>query len=437
MSKIKLFLFLTLSFYNLKAQDSKDFESENLVTNPSFEEIEDCPTSYGTIDFATGWLGLKFTPDLFSACAEQSKVKTPQNFFGYQKPATGNNYVGILAYHDNTQKEYITSNFTKPLERGKAYYVSLKWSLAEDYSNFACNNLGILFTNNIDNIEGRIIKPQVQVKEFLENTDDWQVIQDTIITEDNYDFIVIGNFQDKAGTSTKTMKKDAYPAAYYFIDDIEVREIDIPVIKNGFIKIKGKIEDIQTQKSISNAKVDFVLSNIKYRAYEESNSQGVYEFSNMQKTTKFLLQVHAEGYHSQSKIVEVTNEDEIVADFHLEPSKLGSTIVLENIVFETGKSILHPKSFHELDMIAEFLKTHPHFHVEIGGHTDSTGDDKLNLQLSENRANAVMQYLIEHGIIDEKRLVHKGYGERKPIAPNDTEANRLKNRRVELKIVKD
>jgi outer membrane protein OmpA-like peptidoglycan-associated protein len=72
--------------------------------------------------------------------------------------------------------------------------------------------------------------------------------------------------------------------------------------------------------------------------------------------------------------------------------------------------------------------------IELSGHTDSKGSDKYNLKLSKERAEAVFNYLVSKGI-DEKRLTHKGYGAKQPIADNATDAGRAKNRRVEFKIV--
>jgi outer membrane protein OmpA-like peptidoglycan-associated protein len=71
--------------------------------------------------------------------------------------------------------------------------------------------------------------------------------------------------------------------------------------------------------------------------------------------------------------------------------------------------------------------------IEVGGHTDSDGDDVHNQKLSENRAKSVVDYLLNKGISKE-RLSHKGYGETKPVAPNDTPQNKAKNRRTEVKV---
>lgn len=110
----------------------------------------------------------------------------------------------------------------------------------------------------------------------------------------------------------------------------------------------------------------------------------------------------------------------------------GST-AFKNVLFESGSTTLLPVSFDELDRLAELLTKVDALRVEIGGHTDDVGGDATNLQLSEGRAASVKSYLIEQGI-DENRITTTGYGESKPVAPNDTEEGRAKNRRTTFKL---
>lgn len=419
----------------LYAQDVADVAAINLVMNHSFEEQEETPSDYGQINWASGWFGLQFTPDLFANDATQTKVAAPRNFFGEQDPANGKAYSGILAYHENQQREFVATALSEPLQAGHAYYISFKVSLAEAYSNLACNRLGALLTNDLENArEGA--SPQVQSKAIIQEYQDWAIISDTIIAEEDYSFLVIGNFYANEQVTTLERGNRGYPAAYYYIDEVVVKPVEIPILKEGFIKISGKVKDQKTGKAIA-ARLDFVLTNIKYRAYEEANAQGKYEFSNMQRTTKFLLQASAKGYHSISKMIDVGEKDEVVVDFEMQPSSIGSTVVLESIVFESGEAVLHERSFEELNMIAKFLKEHPNYHVEISGHTDNLGQANKNLQLSEARAQAVVSYLHKQKNVKIDRLQAKGYGQEKPIASNDSEEGRKMNRRVELTIVKD
>ena len=106
-------------------------------------------------------------------------------------------------------------------------------------------------------------------------------------------------------------------------------------------------------------------------------------------------------------------------------------LVLEGVQFDNDKATLRPEAFAILDKVAIGLKDWGDVNIEVAGHTDSKSDDEYNLKLSQRRAEAVRDYLISKGISAD-RLTAKGYGESKPIADNETEEGRFKNRRVEL-----
>lgn len=107
----------------------------------------------------------------------------------------------------------------------------------------------------------------------------------------------------------------------------------------------------------------------------------------------------------------------------------------EKIQFEYNKATIMEASFDLMNEITQVLKDNPHIKkVSIEGHTDSDGADAYNLKLSDGRAKAVADYLIEHGI-DKNRLTAKGFGETKPLVPNDTDEGKATNRRVEFNIL--
>lgn len=110
------------------------------------------------------------------------------------------------------------------------------------------------------------------------------------------------------------------------------------------------------------------------------------------------------------------------------------TIRLENVSFESGASTLNDKAKAELDILVSLLNKYPKMTIEIGSHTDSEGEDAANLQLTEARAKALLDYLVEKKV-DGSRLKAKGYGETKPVDSNDTEAGRAKNSRTEFQIL--
>ena len=106
-------------------------------------------------------------------------------------------------------------------------------------------------------------------------------------------------------------------------------------------------------------------------------------------------------------------------------------LVLEGVNFDFDKATLRQEDVSELDKDVEALKAWGDVNIEVAGHTDSMGSDAYNMKLSQQRAEAVRNFLISRGVAAD-RLTAKGYGESQPVADNATEEGRFKNRRVEL-----
>ncbi len=109
----------------------------------------------------------------------------------------------------------------------------------------------------------------------------------------------------------------------------------------------------------------------------------------------------------------------------------GKVVVLNSIYFDQSSSVLRPESGPQLDELAEVLRQNPTTRIEIRGHTDNIGDFDLNVKLSRDRCQAVVEYLLKKGLA-ANRLQILGRGPIDAVAPNNTEENRKKNRRVEL-----
>jgi outer membrane protein OmpA-like peptidoglycan-associated protein len=130
---------------------------------------------------------------------------------------------------------------------------------------------------------------------------------------------------------------------------------------------------------------------------------------------------------------ELTENESVVKPnakgIHLERNQ---TVILQNLAFSTGSIQLPETARRELKQWADFLYAHKGLMIEIRGHTDNTGFPSANLILSEQRAKAVYDYFLSEGIA-AKRLTYKGYGDTRPFTSNDSESNRNKNRRIELR----
>ncbi len=124
--------------------------------------------------------------------------------------------------------------------------------------------------------------------------------------------------------------------------------------------------------------------------------------------------------------------DEFADWYPLEEDKV---IPLDNILFDTDKSTLRTKGQNDLDRLYKILLEYPTMEIEVGGHTDSQGGFDYNMQLSNRRARAVVNYLANKGI-EQDRLSYIGYGTTRHFATNDTEEGRQQNRRVEFRIRK-
>ncbi len=112
----------------------------------------------------------------------------------------------------------------------------------------------------------------------------------------------------------------------------------------------------------------------------------------------------------------------------------GRVIQLKDIFFEFSKAELHPRSYVELEKLLTIMNQHPKMAIEVHGHTDTTGDERFNLELSEKRTQSVADFLVQNGIA-AKRITTKGLGSSVPIASNGTEEGRALNRRVEFVIL--
>ncbi|MDX5320636.1 MAG: OmpA family protein [Bacteroidota bacterium] len=157
----------------------------------------------------------------------------------------------------------------------------------------------------------------------------------------------------------------------------------------------------------------------------------------LKANSDYALNVAKEGYlfHSENFALKQSAEtDPFIIEVRLKKLKVDEHVVLNNVFFDVDKYDLKSESRVELDKLVDFMNANPSLKIEIGGHTDNTGNPGANQKLSEDRARSVYAYLVEKGI-NANRLRFKGYGANKPIATNDSEEGRKKNRRTEYRII--
>jgi outer membrane protein OmpA-like peptidoglycan-associated protein len=117
-------------------------------------------------------------------------------------------------------------------------------------------------------------------------------------------------------------------------------------------------------------------------------------------------------------------------------SARGLIVSMSDVLFDTGKYTLKPGAREKLAKVAGILLAYPSLNIEVGGYTDNVGGDDMNQKLSENRAGAVRDYLVQEGVVGNS-VSARGYGNTLPVASNDNAAGRQENRRVELVVSGD
>ena len=179
---------------------------------------------------------------------------------------------------------------------------------------------------------------------------------------------------------------------------------------------------------------------------DNSTGKIIETFSTNSATGKFIITlnsgrnygiaVKASGYlfHSENFDISAGSDDNLVnKTIELKNIAIGSKIALRNIFFDLGKATLRVESNSELDRLVKLMQDVPTLKIEISGHTDNTGSALINDALSQQRADAVVNYLKSKGI-NASRMTAKGYGSNLPIATNNSEDGKQQNRRTEFEI---
>lgn len=364
---------LILVFFAL----SGNLIAQNLVPNPSFEEVTRCPHSFSTSksDFIVpGWESpTNGTPDHFHGCS-WGEADVPFNWAGSSNARTGKAYAGLYVWNkrddDKNYREYIQCELAESLVEGEKYVLEFYFKLAP-YSVFACNRMGMLVTQQpIQLSNDQVIEqePSLSVEKdtsVTKETGSWEKAQIIYQAKGGEKYITIGNFYKNNQTKFTRLPfrigKSGMltTSAYYYIDDVSVKEVD----------------------------------------------------------------------SLKKKVIPTPN-----ADFKVDDIEIDRDYILKNITFEFDSYVLVRSSFVELDKVVDYLKSHPDLSVRLSGHTDFLGSDDYNFTLSRNRARSVADHLVSKGI-QSSRVISYGFGKTRPLALEKTDAARQINRRVEIRFV--
>lgn len=237
-----------------------------------------------------------------------------------------------------------------------------------------------------------------------------------------------------AGTTAyfSTDKEGGYGGQdlYYFNLDNRLRPTPVTYMK-------GKVIDEKTHEPV-HASIEMIDLNTNEVTTSTSSDPVTGEFlaciltgSNiMMNVTNPYYLLYSENFQIEKSYTEL---EPYLKNIILKRPEVGETFVLRNVFFDFDKSTLKKESEVELNKLADYLTKNKGIKIEIGGHTDNQGSESYNERLSNDRAKAVYEYLVNKGI-NSNRMTYKGYGMSKPIATNETEEGRALNRRTEFTI---
>jgi outer membrane protein OmpA-like peptidoglycan-associated protein len=353
--------------------------SENLVYNSSFEEYRHCPTKIDAMgvmrEADAWWQPTGGSSDYFNACGGR-ECNVPRNKMGFQEAHSGTAYCGIYCSQEQ-YREYLQTELKTPLRKGKRYRVSFWTSLAEK-SPHAVATLGAVLTPERIEDSARGILMEKESK-------------------------AIGNNGSQS------------IATFFTPQVVNIAENVIDNTKE-WIEVSGEF--------IAKGGERFLTIGNFYS----------FNRSNVVSTNGTNTPLPGAYYYIDDIEVICLDSIETTSKPKTEEARVGKIVILENIFFATGESEVLQQSYNELMKLKELLESNPSMQIELRGHTDNQGTKDYNQKLSEARAKAVVDYLVERGI-DRSRLTSIGYGKSQPIADNATSEGRQQNRRVEYRVV--
>lgn len=206
---------------------------------------------------------------------------------------------------------------------------------------------------------------------------------------------------------------------------------------NPVVLISGKVLNERNMKPVE--------AKVLYEYLPVGSEAGLARTNPMDGTYKIVLPFGknygyyalAEGFYSVTKNLDVTSLNKYTEieeqNLYLAPVELDQVVRINNIFFDGNTATLKSESFPELNRLVEFFKLNKKIEIEIAGHTDNSGKPEELIKLSQDRAQAIADYLISKKI-DKKRITVVGYGDTQPIGFNNNDEGKEMNRRIEFKI---
>jgi len=218
------------------------------------------------------------------------------------------------------------------------------------------------------------------------------------------------------------------------MDNLDLYSFPLPMEAqpNAVTRLAGTINDTETGSAIQGIVSIIDLDNGIEVAPQFLRPDGSYEFK-LINNNNYLVVVQGENFFRIEELVHLDTDTQLSTQ--VEP--ISTKIKFESIVFENGEAKLSSAMYDDLDKVADFLLDNPKFKLNISGHTDSDGREDFNLNLSQQRADAIKEYIIYFGNIEEERIASKGFGSSQPILKDHSEEAKKLNRRVEFELYRN
>jgi outer membrane protein OmpA-like peptidoglycan-associated protein len=218
------------------------------------------------------------------------------------------------------------------------------------------------------------------------------------------------------------------------LDNLDLYSFPLPMEAqpDANTRLTGKISNEETGQPIRGIVSIIDLDNGIEVAPKYLRPDGTFEFD-LINDNNYLIIVQGDSFFRIGEIFHLDEDTDLTASI----KPLSTKIKFESIVFGNGEATLTVDMYDDLDKIVDFLLDNPEFQVKISGHTDSDGREEFNLQLSQKRADAIMEYMVYFGGVDEQRIIARGFGSSQPIIRDHTEEAKRLNRRVEFELYRN
>ena len=220
---------------------------------------------------------------------------------------------------------------------------------------------------------------------------------------------------------------------FFLIFQLKVQGQTADSLKDGFAPVNVIVTDMRGKPS-KGEQVFFKNEKTQQLFAGRSDANGKFSLV-LPVGSKYTITVKAMTDTARYSVVDIPapGPDEYYTEPFVVNVKfnLAKSYTLDHVHFDFGKATLRPESFHELDELVDFMQNKEAIKIEIAGHTDNVGADAENLVLSQQRADAIRNYLIKKGV-GAQRIIAKGYGATQPIADNNNDKGRQANRRTEV-----